>query len=424
VLIIGAGNTAMDAARCSRRLVRDGAVTLVYRRTRAQMPADPAEVADCLAEGVTLRDLLAPSAVLAEAGRVTGLACVPMRLGERDASGRPRPVPVPGAEETLPADMIIPAISQEPELDFLAGLELPRNPDGTLAVHPATRETRIPGLFAGGDVVHGPSSIIQAIADGRAAAETIAARHGILTLPEPELEKGAAAAALLEKKARLITPQQVPVLPLAQRQGFAEVLHGFTPEAAAREAARCLDCDDLCSLCVTVCPNRSNLAYAMTPFKLDLPILVQRGGRLACEGTVPFQVDQTTQTFNIADFCNECGNCTTFCPTAGAPYKDKPRFWIDREGYDEAAGDVFRMERGAAGLVLEARLGGASQRLEVGPAETRYRAGRFSALLRSGSWEFLSWRVEGNLAEGTRIDLTPCATLLVLLNVESVLPGR
>jgi len=424
VLIIGAGNTAMDAARCSRRLVRDGAVTLVYRRTRAQMPADPAEVADCLAEGVTLRDLLAPSAVLAEAGRVTGLACVPMRLGERDASGRPRPVPVPGAVETLPADTIIPAISQEPELDFLAGLELPRNPDGTLAVHPATRETRIPGLFAGGDVVHGPSSIIQAIADGRAAAETIAARHGILTLPEPELEKGAAAAALLEKKARLITPQQVPVLPLAQRQGFAEVLHGFTPEAAAREAARCLDCDDLCSLCVTVCPNRSNLAYAMTPFKLDLPILVQRGGRLACEGTVPFQVDQTTQTFNIADFCNECGNCTTFCPTAGAPYKDKPRFWIDREGYDEAAGDVFRMERGAAGLVLEARLGGASQRLEVGPAETRYRAGRFSALLRSGSWEFLSWRVEGNLAEGTRIDLTPCATLLVLLNVESVLPGR
>jgi len=422
VLIIGAGNTAMDAARCSRRLVRDGTVTIVYRRTRAQMPADPAEVVDCLAEGVTLRDLLAPSAVVAEAGRVSGLACVRMRLGERDASGRPRPVPVEGGDEILLADTIIPAISQEPELDFLAGLALKRNRDGTLVVDPATRETGVPGLFAGGDVVHGPSSIIQAIADGRAVAEAIAARHGIPVEPEPLLEKGATATALLEKKARLSAPQQVPVLPLAQRQGFAEVLHVFTPEAAAQEAARCLDCDDLCSLCVTVCPNRSNLAYAMAPFRLDLPILVQRGGRLVFEGSTPFQVDQTTQTFNIADFCNECGNCTTFCPTAGAPYKDKPRFWIDREGYAESAGDVFRMERAASGLVLEARLGGASHRLEVGPAGARYSSGRFSARLSSGPWAFQSWEVEGNLAEGTRIDLTPCATMLVLLNVESVLP--
>jgi putative selenate reductase len=422
VIIIGAGNTAMDAARCSRRLVRDGEVTIVYRRTRAQMPADPAEVVDCLEEGVALRDLLSPAAVIAKAGRVTGLACARMELGERDASGRPRPVPVAGGEEILPADTIIPAISQEPVLDFLAGLQLQRRADGTLVVDPATRETSQEGLFAGGDVVHGPSSIIEAIADGRAVAETIAHRHGIGIEPEPRLEKGISASALLEKKARLWPGLKVPILPLLERSGFKEVLHSFTPETAALEASRCLDCDDLCSLCVTVCPNRSNLAYAMAPFKLEVPLLVQRGGRLQLKSTRTFAVDQTVQTLNIADFCNECGNCTTFCPTAGAPYRDKPRFWIDREGFLEAKDDAFRLERGPAGLVLEARLSGKSHRLEVGPAETRYQSGQITAHLRSGTWKFTGWEVRGNLAEGTEVDLSPCAALIVLLNAESVVP--
>jgi putative selenate reductase len=135
-------------------------------------------------------------------------------------------------------------------------------------------------------------------------------------------------------------------------------------------------------------------------------------------------VDQTVQTLNIADFCNECGNCTTFCPTAGAPYRDKPRFWIDREGFLEARDDAFRMERGPAGLVLEARLGGRPHRLEVGPAETRYESAQISARLKSGTWEFIHWEARGKLPEGAEVDLSPCATLIVLLNAESVVPGR
>jgi len=422
VLIIGAGNTAMDAARCSRRLVDEGEVTVVYRRTRAQMPADPTEVVDCLAEGVTLRDLLAPARVIAEGGRVTGLACTRMRLGERDASGRARPVPVEGDEVILPADTIIPAISQEPVLDFLAGLDVRRRKDGTLDSDKVTRETSVPGLFAGGDVVRGPLSIIAAIADGRAVAETLALRHGVRLEPEPCLEKDTTAAVLLERKARVIPAEPVPVLPVAERGGFAEVLHAFTAESAAREASRCLDCDDLCSLCVTVCPNRAMLAFTTDPFKLDLPVLVQRGGALVVEGTRPFTVDQAVQTFNIADFCNECGNCTTFCPTAGAPYLDKPRFWIDAEGFREAAGDAFRIQRREHGLTLEARLGGATHTLDVGAQETLYRSGPFTAKLKTGSWEFLHWEVQGKLAEGTEVDLRACATLVVLLGVKEVVP--
>jgi len=422
VIIIGAGNTAMDAARCSRRLVKDGTVTIVYRRTRAQMPADPAEVVDCLEEGVDLRDLLAPASVAAEGGRVTGLACTRMALGERDASGRPRPVPVEGGEELLPADTIIPAISQEPVLDFLEGLPVALRRDGTFEVDPVTRETSVPGLFAGGDVVHGPSSIIEAIADGRAVAETIAWRHGAAIPQEAYLEKGAAGVALLEKKARVAAALQVPVLPVAERRGFEEVLHSITPEAAAKEASRCLDCDDLCSLCVTVCPNRAMLAFPMVPTRLSLPVLEQRNGRLVFKGTRPFAVDQAVQTFNIADFCNECGNCTSFCPTAGAPYRDKPRFWIDRDGFREAPDDAFRMERQGAVLVLEARIKGREHRLESGPAGTVYRSGQFTARSRSGSWEITDWEVEGNLAEGTEIDLSAYGTLIVLLNAGASVP--
>ncbi len=422
VIIIGAGNTAMDAARCSRRLVRDGTVTIVYRRTRAQMPADPAEVVDCLEEGVDLRDLLAPVRVVAEGGRVTGLVCARMALGERDASGRPRPVPVEGGEELLPVDTLIPAISQEPVLDFLEGLPVALRRDGTFEVDPATRETSVPGLFAGGDAVHGPSSIIEAIADGRAVAETLARRHGIPVPGEAHLPKGAPEAALLEKKARVAPARQVPVLPLAERRGFEEVLHPFTPEEAVREASRCLDCDDLCSLCVTVCPNRAMLAFSMAPLRLSLPVLEQRGGRLEVVSHRPFVVDQAVQTFNVADFCNECGNCTSFCPTAGAPYRDKPRFWIDRDGFRDARDDAFRMERAGETLVLEARIQGREHRLEAGPGGALYRSGPFTARTRAGSWEIAEWEVKGKLAEGTQVDLAVYGTLVALLNAGASAP--
>jgi putative selenate reductase len=422
VLVVGGGNSAMDAARTARRLVPEGEVTLVYRRTRAQMPADPGEVSDCLEEGIGLRDLLAPASVLAVDGKLAALCCTPMRLGERDASGRPRPVPVAGAEERLPADTLIVAISQEPELDFLAGLDLRRRPDGTLDVDPATRETSVAGLFAGGDVVHGAASVIKAIADGRAVAETIARRHGVAVPDEPFLDKGLAAAALLGRKASVTKGQQVPVLPLADRGGFSEVIQTFTPEAAALEASRCLACDDLCSLCVTVCPNRANHAYAVVPFSLDLPVLVQRQGRLAAEGTRTFALTQRVQTLNVADACNECGNCATFCPTAGAPYRDKPRFWLTRAGFEAALGDAFHLGRGPGGPRLEAKLKGRAYALELEGERASYQDGRVTAQLTAGTWALESWTGTATLEEGTPVDLAPCATLIALLNAATVLP--
>jgi len=353
---------------------------------------------------------------------VVGLVCTRMRLGDPDASGRRRPVPLDGGEVVLPADAIISAIGQEPALEFLGALGVARRRDGTLLVDPETCETSVPGLFAGGDVVRGPASVIKAIADGRAVAHAIMRRHGIAPEREPALDKRTPPAALLAKKARRIPPGEVPVLPLAHRGAFAEVLGSFTPQAAADEASRCLDCDDLCSLCVTVCPNRANVAYAMSPFAIELPSLVVRGGALVATGRTPFGVRQAVQIVNLGDFCNECGNCSTFCPTSGAPYQSKPRFWMDAKGYEEAKGDAFRMQRAEGTVAVEARLAGQTHRLERRAEVAEYRSEKVVARFDPESWSLLGCEPVGALREGEVLDLAPCATLIALLQAEPAIP--
>ena len=422
VLVVGGGNSAMDGARSAKRLVGDGEVSLVYRRTRAEMPADPAEIHDCEVEGIGLLPLLAPVRVVVENGRAVGLACTRMKLGEPDASGRPRPVPVDGSEVVLPADTIVTAIGQEPALEFLGGTALDAKRDGTLAARLETGETSRPGFFAGGDVVRGPASIIKAVADGRAAAEEIGRRHGVLPVAEPHLRKGTTAAAMMEKKARLAGPETVPELPVAERGGFAEVLLPLDAEAARREAARCLDCDEVCSLCVTVCPNRANQAWTVPPLSIELPSFVVEGGRAVPRGTTTLTVEQGVQVVNLGDACNECGNCVTFCPTSGAPYRDKPTFWLDAEGFAEAKGDAFRMTRSAGTVAVDARIGGRTHRLERHASLAEYRSGSLRVVLEPVDWHLLDVSLEGTPAEGETLDLGTCALLIALLHAEPALP--
>jgi len=423
ILIVGGGNSAMDAARSAKRLAKDAQVSLVYRRTRAEMPADPEEVHDCLLEGIGLLDLFAPTRVVVEGGKVVGLACTPMKLGAPDASGRPRPIPVEGREEILPADTIIPAIGQEAMLDFLEGLELERHRDGTLKIDPDTCEPSLTGRVAGGDVARGPASVIKAIADGRAAAEEIGRRHGVVPRTEPSLRKGISSLALLEKKARKAPAQTVPVLPVEARGGFEEVIHGLGPDAAVAEAQRCLDCDDLCSLCVTVCPNRANRAYSMAPMTLELPTLVVRGGALVQGDANPFVVSQGIQILNLGDFCNACGNCASFCPTSGAPFRAKPQFWLDPEAFAEASGDAYRLLREGEVLRLEARLGGELHSLTRHPHTVEYRTESLVLQLDPGTFALRSWNAVRPLKEGEAFNLQILGTLLALLSSEPVFPN-
>jgi len=239
VAVIGGGNAAVDSARTALRL---GAkeVTIVYRRTRAEMPASAEEIDGAIAEGVEIHFLAAPSRIVSRNGKL-GLECVGMRLGEVDASGRPRPEPMAGSEFVMSFDTIIAAIGQSPEIPGRFSLSLGRG--NTIEVDPDTLTTSREGVFAGGDVVSGPASVIEAIAAGRQAAISIDKYLGGKGEIEETLAPPEGMVAPLEEatEERRI---EVPTLPVAERlKGFGQVELELSEEMAIREAKRCLRCD-------------------------------------------------------------------------------------------------------------------------------------------------------------------------------------
>jgi NADPH-dependent glutamate synthase beta subunit-like oxidoreductase len=171
VVVIGGGNVAVDAARVALRQGAEG-VTILYRRSREEMPANPYEVREAEDEGVKIEFLASPKRILGEKGRVSAIECVRMQLGESDETGRRRASPVDGSEFTRQTGMVILAIGEAPDLRFLPK-QVEKNDDGTVWVNPITMETSMPGVFAGGDAVAGPASVIEAIRDGKRAAESI-----------------------------------------------------------------------------------------------------------------------------------------------------------------------------------------------------------------------------------------------------------
>jgi glutamate synthase (NADPH/NADH) small chain len=170
--VIGGGSSAMDAVRTARRLGADAFI--VYRRAREQMPADEAEIEEAEEEGVVFNFLTNPTRVLGEDGKMSGLECLRMELGEPDESGRRRPVPVEGSEFVIEADMMIQAISQEPDISWLTDdSKFKTSRWHTFEVDPETNETSVKGVFAAGDAVSGPATIVEAVADARKAAQGI-----------------------------------------------------------------------------------------------------------------------------------------------------------------------------------------------------------------------------------------------------------
>ncbi len=245
ICIIGGGNAAIDSARTALRLGCE-AVTIVYRRSRREMPANPSEIEEAEAEGVTIHYLAAPLRILGQNGHVVGMECIRNMLGEPDASGRRRPMPVAGTEFTVDADAIIPAISQRPDLSFLPtdhGFAITRW--NTFEVDPATLQTNKTGVFAGGDAVTGPATVIEAIAAGKKAADMIDRYLRGLELPGAQ-EESRPSVTLTDEEIQTIEKaprQQMPKLPLERRRGnFEEVELGFSEDAAVAEANRCLRC--------------------------------------------------------------------------------------------------------------------------------------------------------------------------------------
>ena len=336
VIVIGGGNSALDCARTARRLLpQEGDVSIIYRRTRKEMPADIEEIVSALKEGVRLVELCAPEEILVREGRTCGLRCARMRLEPDPQGGRPVPVRIDGEGLTLEADTLIISIGQRVQADFL---EMPGN---DLRVDPHTCRTPLPGVFAGGDATRGASTLINAIGDGRRAAQSILHHLGLPPLDDaPEDDRRLDPLALRRKQAvRLFGPE----LPEQHNPlDFSPVIRTLNQDEAISEARRCLQCDLVCNVCVTVCPNRANLAL----HSRHLPRPVQTARRTAdgiCIETVTNgQLHQPWQVVNIADACNECGNCASFCPSGGAPYRDKPRLHLSSASF-AAASDGYRL---------------------------------------------------------------------------------
>ncbi|HEX75712.1 MAG TPA: FAD-dependent oxidoreductase [Dehalococcoidia bacterium] len=258
VAVIGGGNAAVDAARVAMRLgVKE--VTIVYRRSRAEMPAIPSEIEEMEHEGVKIHFLAAPVKVLSKDNRVTGIQCIRMELGEPDASGRRRPMPIKGSEFDIDVDNVIIAIGQMVNKEMLPK-ELAFTGWGTLVVDPITLQTNIDGVFAGGDVVSGPADVIAAIATGKEVAVSID-RY----LCSVDLKEGRPEARESVKdvpKEGVVTKERavMPVLELGKRAGsFAEVELGFDETKAVAEAKRCLNCAvcSECQECEKVCEAKA-----------------------------------------------------------------------------------------------------------------------------------------------------------------------
>jgi NADH-quinone oxidoreductase subunit F len=244
--VVGGGNSAVDAARVALRQENVESVTIYYRRTREEMPAYDEEIEAALDEGVELVTLVSPVEVEQKKGRLAGVKFIKNELGVRDASGRRRPVAVAGSEYVVPLDTLVVAISEEPETDGIPA-DVTLTKWGTVRTEAKTFVTDRPGVFAGGDVVRGPNTVVEALADGKDAAAVICRylRGEDLTVPAeirlPEVFVPAADEAEEEAPAARAA---MPHLEAEKRTGnFAEVELGLTEGAARCEARRCLRCD-------------------------------------------------------------------------------------------------------------------------------------------------------------------------------------
>lgn len=307
VAVIGGGNTAVDSARAALKVSGVEKVLIIYRRTENEMPADKEEYERALEEGVIFKPLLLP-----ESFSKTGiLECRRMVLGDPDSSGRRRPVYTEETEETeeIAVDSVISAIGEYTDSKFLSVCGLKMEKNNRPHANPETLETNLKNVFIGGDALRGPSTVVESIADARKAAEAITKKE-ISDWKDldkdfiPGFDRKQQIPEIYNKKSHLIPPK----------------ISEDDRVIAENEAGRCLECNVICNKCVDVCPNRANVAI-----EIDKK-----------EG---FQ--DAYQILHLDALCNECGNCATFCPYDGKPYKDKLTLFTIMEDFKNSKNNGF-----------------------------------------------------------------------------------
>ncbi len=309
VVVVGGGNTAMDSARSAKRVPGVEKVTIVYRRTVDEMPADIEELEMALADGVEFMPLYLPEK-LSSAGALT---CRKMKLGDPDDSGRRRPEPT-GESLDIQADTLITAIGEKVDVELLRESGLDLGQDGWIVALKNTLETPVARVYIGGDAYRGPASFVEAIADARMAADSIARRE----IPG---WNG------FDEKTHLKTFDTTKQMTeIAAKRGTLIPDYPEEIDAAVGkiEGNRCLECHIICNKCVSVCPNRANV-----------PLKMGNGG-----------YKDAYQIMHLDALCNECGNCGFFCPWDGRPYKDKMTLFVLQKDFENSENNGFLFTEG------------------------------------------------------------------------------
>jgi putative selenate reductase len=289
VAIIGAGNSAMDAARAAKRVPGVENVAIVYRRTKKYMPADMEELKAALSEGIEFKELLSP---VSFKGRI--LKCRRTALGAPDASGRRAPVPT-GETADIAADSVITATGEKPETDILVRNGIKVDGSGRPQAGLRTNETCIENVYIGGDVMRGPATVAEAIADGRKFADGVMRKEGV-------------------------EPPGIPSVSFDERKRIDEInVKKGVLRCGEGADSGCFECGCLCNICAEVCPNRANVA-------------------VKAEG-----MNDPNQIVHIDGLCNACGSCEAFCPYQSAPYKDKFTLFWNANDFEDSDNSGFML---------------------------------------------------------------------------------
>jgi thioredoxin reductase/ferredoxin len=311
VVVIGGGNVAIDAARTCIRLGCDE-VTLAYRRTRNEMPADEEEVEQAEEEGIHFSFLTVPTEVLGRDGKISGLRCLRAELVKREGSDRMSPVPVEGSDYIMDADVIIAAIGQQVDTSCMADLtHLKWTKRNTIEVNMVSMESSEPGIFAAGDAVTGPATVIEAIGGGKRAAEAI--HRWLSGIPQPKMPPVPVRRSRIESlevpattKMILRKPEMTFLNIDRRRTTFQQAELGYTENEVREEARRCLRCDICrrCGECVEVCRDKMKIdALQMGYLDFDHPV--------------------ETDFRRTEDRCITCGACANSCPNDAMKMEDR-----------------------------------------------------------------------------------------------------
>jgi len=311
VVVIGGGNVAIDVARTCIRLGCEE-VTIAYRRTRAEMPADEEEVEQAEEEGVKISFLTVPVEIVGEDGRVTALKCLRAELIARKGSSRKSPVPVEGSDFFMDADAVVPAIGQIVDsscMQELAGLEWTRR--RTIHVAMASMETSLEGVFAAGDAVLGPATVIEAIGGGKKAADAI--DRYLSGIPQPKMppvpvRRGRVDWIEVPASTKMVLKRpEMPLLNIDRRRTtFQQVELGYSENMVREEARRCLRCDICrrCGDCVAVCRDKMEInALQLGYLNFDHPVKTD------------FRLTE--------ERCIACGACAENCPNEAMRIEDR-----------------------------------------------------------------------------------------------------